>query len=744
MKHVLKHYVRTLSIQRFFLASRKLMSFLFLLLCIVFSPLPVPAEAQRVAVGVYENAPKIFTTDQGHPSGIFIDIIEYIAKKEGWDLKYVHGTWAEGLDRLEKGEIDLMPDVAFTAERGKRFSFHKEQVISSWFQVYVRKDSNIHSILDLDGKRISVLDKSIQQSAFERLSRSFGLKVFLIPAPDYKTVFKLVASRDADGGITNQYYGTMHAKQYSLVDSAVVFEPSSLYFAATKNRHKELLHAIDENLIEMKKDPQSIYFSSLKHWTSEEIPFRLPDWLRILGLGAGAALLISLGGSIILKRQVNARTRELREINREMEERVAERTAELVKANEELSIRIEEREKADRALMTSEKKYRDLVESANSVILRWKPDGSVTFFNAYAQNFFGYTGEEIIGKNIIGTIVPEIETSGRDLASRINNVARDTERYKFNENENICKNGKKVWIAWTNKPVFDEDGTLTEILSVGNDITDRKNIEESLKKTFDELAIAKEQAEAADHIKSAFLATMSHELRTPLNSIIGFSGIILQELAGPLNEEQKKQMNMVRSSARHLLSLINDVLDISKIESGQLEVYAEPFTIQTVLDNVVSTMKPLADKKGLSLNANIDTNVEEVVADQRRVEQVLLNLISNAVKYTEQGEVAIDVSMKRDYSFTVAGSEKPFTVDAVLFRVSDTGIGIAHDEMTDLFQPFRQIDTGLTRKSEGTGLGLAICRRLSRLMGGDVTVESEWGRGSTFTFFLPLRGGDDT
>lgn len=526
------------------------------------------ADNLTVTVGVYENAPKIFTSKDGRPSGIFIDIIEFIGKNEGWNLKYVEGSWAEGLDRLAKGEIDLMPDVAYTVERGKRFSFHKVQVLTSWFQAYARKGSGIQSILDLNGKRIAVLDKSVQQEAFIRYAEGFRLNITLVPVPDYKTAFEIVARKDADAAITNQLYGTMHARRYGLEDTAVVFEPSALFFATAKGTHERLLNTIDRYLQETRKDPQSIYYRSMKKWTSEEVRFKFPLWLQILGLAAGIVLLMSIGGSIVLKRQVNVRTQELQRINREMEQRIVERTA--------------------------------------------------------------------------------------------------------------------------------------------------------------ELAEAMEKARAADRLKSAFLATMSHELRTPLNSIIGFTGILLQGLVGQLNEEQKKQLGMVRSSAHHLLSLINDVLDISKIEAGQLQVNYEPFDLPASIRKIEQTVRPLAEKKGLGLTVHIGPGVEMVTSDMRRVEQILLNLLSNAIKFTEQGQV------------TVACSANSGTV---IVRVTDTGIGIRKEDIKKVFKPFLQIDSGIARKYEGTGLGLSICKRLVRLMGGDIWVESVLGEGSTFGFSLPKERG---
>jgi signal transduction histidine kinase len=239
-----------------------------------------------------------------------------------------------------------------------------------------------------------------------------------------------------------------------------------------------------------------------------------------------------------------------------------------------------------------------------------------------------------------------------------------------------------------------------------------------------ELSVAKEAAESADRLKSTFLATMSHELRTPLNSIIGFTGILLQGLAGDLNAEQSKQLGMVQGSARHLLALINDVLDISKIEAGQLVLSRDTFHIQDCVDSCLAALAPLAHKKGLRLRHEVDDGIGPMRGDRRRVEQVLLNLVGNAIKFTERGEVTIRVAD---------------SADALNVSVRDTGIGIDPVNLGSLFKPFHQIEVGLARRHEGTGLGLSICRRLLDLMGGTIGVDSKVGEGSCFHFTLPTR-----
>ena len=255
-------------------------------------------------------------------------------------------------------------------------------------------------------------------------------------------------------------------------------------------------------------------------------------------------------------------------------------------------------------------------------------------------------------------------------------------------------------------------------------VSEVESLNSTLQKLTEELKEAVVKAESADKLKSAFLATMSHELRTPLNSIIGFTGILLQKLVGPLSDEQEKQLKMVQGSARHLLELINDVLDISKIEAGEVNVVFEVFNLDDVIEKSVQKVSTLADKKGLALKININPKGINIESDQRRVEQILINLLINAVKFTEQGEVRLECKISNGMLTT---------------EVIDTGIGIKPDDIEALFKPFQQIDTGISRQYEGTGLGLSICRRLVELLGGKIWVKSEWGKGSTFTFTLPLK-----
>jgi len=243
-----------------------------------------------------------------------------------------------------------------------------------------------------------------------------------------------------------------------------------------------------------------------------------------------------------------------------------------------------------------------------------------------------------------------------------------------------------------------------------------------LRKTTEaQLLEAKEAAEAGSRAKSEFLATMSHELRTPLNAVLGLSQLMRQEIFGTLNEKQKEYISCIQSSGEHLLSLINDILDLSKVEAGKEQLYFVPLDIYDLCEYCLAMVREQAFNQGLKLTLDIDPQTRICIADERRCKQMLLNLLSNAVKFTLVGEVALIVRKQSN---------------GISFTVKDTGIGIPAEKLPLLFEPFRQLDSGLNRQFPGTGLGLALTRSLALLHGGDITVESTLGQGSQFTLFL--------
>ena len=288
---------------------------------------------------------------------------------------------------------------------------------------------------------------------------------------------------------------------------------------------------------------------------------------------------------------------------------------------------------------------------------------------------------------------------------------------QFTVNHRIpLSNGENRYVHLQGEIAVDGPGKPRLISGTVHDISERVAIEKKLLE-------ARHSAESANRAKSSFLANMSHELRTPLNSILGFTGIILSEMAGPLTDEQKKQLSMVKGSATHLLNLIRDVLDISKIEAGELEVVIESFDMRIMVEEVVETLAPLANEKGLKLISSISPDVGLISSDERRIRQILINLVNNAVKFSDQGQIKI-ICRQVDSQIET--------------EVVDTGIGIAKTDQAKLFRPFIQLESGTARKYEGTGLGLSICKHILHMLGGNIQVTSCPGEGSTFSFYLPI------
>ncbi len=540
---------------------------------------------------------------------------------------------------------------------------------------------------------------------------------------------------------------------------------------------------------------------------------------------------------------------------------------------------ITERQEAAAALLESETKYRELVENANSIILRLDRQGHITFFNEFAQQFFGYTQAEMLGEDIFGTILSPIDALGNDPHLMFQEILKNPDKYT--ENEHIHRNGKRFWLSWMNKALRNEAGEVISILCIGRDITDRKRAEEALRQANEELerrveertselrqalqdlqkemtscartekalrdsdakfrhiyenspvmmhsidengyicnvnskwleetgyvreeiigqkadivmtpesrsrfwstifpklwcdgyakdaayqyirkdgkiidvllnCIAttdpcdqrislsvvrniteqkitevalqksKEAAEAASRSKSTFLANMSHELRTPLNAIIGYSEILTEEIRDSGNQEFLPDLAKISTAGKHLLALINDILDISKIETGRMKLYLETFEVADLISEVVTTAIPLVKNQKNSLQVDCNRPIGLMHSDLTKVRQILLNLLSNAAKFTEEGKITLSVEI----------AESMF-----VFQVRDTGIGITLEQQQHIFNAFTQADPSITRKYGGTGLGLAISHRFCQMMKGDISLESEVGKGSIFTVRLPV------
>jgi PAS domain S-box-containing protein len=366
---------------------------------------------------------------------------------------------------------------------------------------------------------------------------------------------------------------------------------------------------------------------------------------------------------------------------------------------------------------------RSLFESNIDASMTTDPSGIITDVNKQMEVLTGCTRVELIGTPFRNYFTdPDRAETGVKLVLREKNVTN----YELTAR---ARDGKETVVSFNAATFYDQDKKLQGVFAAARDVTERKRQDQLLRVKNIELASARSVAEKTNLAKSDFLANMSHELRTPLNSIIGFSEVLQDQMFGPINEKQQEYVNNILTSGRHLLSLINDVLDLSKVESGKMELEPSSFLLRESLDASMMMLREKALKGGIELHLDIAPEADaRIVADQRKLKQILFNLLSNAVKFTHAGGT-VDVSAVRDG-------------DSIEITVADTGMGIRGEDIPKLFQTFTQLESVYTKGFEGTGLGLALTRQLVELHGGRIWVKSEFGTGSRFSFTIPFTQTD--
>jgi protein-histidine pros-kinase len=381
-----------------------------------------------------------------------------------------------------------------------------------------------------------------------------------------------------------------------------------------------------------------------------------------------------------------------------------------------------QRQQAEDALRDSEARKAAIFDSTLDSIISIDHAGKIIEFNPQAEKTFGYRRNEVMGKQMSELIIPASlrerheQALARYLATGIGSIF-----------------GKRVELTAmrSNGSEFPVELSLTSISTPARpmftayirDLTEQKKQEE-IRQRSRELEEQNLLIHEANRLKSEFLANMSHELRTPLNGIIGFAEIMHDERVGPISAEHKEYLGDILTSAKHLLQLINDVLDLAKIEAGKMELDAEIFSIKAAADEVCTIMRPIAGKRNITIHLQVAENADTVMLDFRKLKQVLYNLLSNAVKFSpDQSVVKLIIDQDADQQ--------------LIIQVKDSGIGIKSDDLSHIFCEFEQLDSGARRQFPGTGLGLVLSKKIVELHNGSITVQSEFGKGSTFTAMIP-------
>ena len=382
----------------------------------------------------------------------------------------------------------------------------------------------------------------------------------------------------------------------------------------------------------------------------------------------------------------------------------------------EVAAREQRLKQAEEALRRSERHYRALIEKGRDIIAVLNRDGIAVYQSPSIERVLGYPPAEMLGKPAISFVHPDDREQVRQAMAKALETEEGTAsvEYRMQARDGSWRDVASIVTNALNDPAMEG------ILFNSRDVTERKRAEQLEKE--------KQAADIANQAKSAFLANMSHELRTPLNAILGYSEMLQEEVEDRGQEDLLPDLGKIHAAGTHLLELINAVLDISKIEAGKMDLYLETFSVAKIVQDVSAIILPLTQKNGNRLVTSVAEDAGTMHADLTKVRQSLFNLLSNASKFTHDGTLTMDIAR-----------EKAADGDWILFHVGDSGIGMTEEQMDKLFEAFTQADSSTTRKFGGTGLGLAISRRFCRMMGGDITVASEMGKGSTFTIRLPAQ-----
>jgi len=356
----------------------------------------------------------------------------------------------------------------------------------------------------------------------------------------------------------------------------------------------------------------------------------------------------------------------------------------------------------------SAKKYTDnIVRSIPDTLLVVSPDGIIQTVNPATSTLLGYKEKELIGEPVSNVVA-----EGKEIPINFSTCIKNVEKTY------LAKDGRKIPMLFSGSVMRDDNGNIQGIVCVAQDITEHKKAEK--------IYLENERLAYASKAKSEFLANMSHELRTPLNSILGFSQLLKQKMFGELNEKQEHHVDNILTSGNFLLNLVNDILDLSKVEAGKMELVIEKIHVPQVMNESLILIKEKAIKHNVKLKLDLDPKLDYIEADKLRIKQVLFNLLGNAVKFSKPEGETVTVTTKKEG-------------DIAKISVSDTGIGIREEDMRKLFNTFEQLDSGITKKYGGTGLGLAISKKLVEMHGGTIMAESKFGIGSTFSFLLPIK-----
>jgi len=655
------------------------------------------AQADRtVNVGVYQNKPLTFIEPDGSVRGFFIDVLENIAKKEGWNIHYTPGTWPQCLSNLKKGKIDLLGVIAYSKERSEYFDYTYQNLITEWGQIYISKGKQIESIVDLSGRKIAVLQNDMHFLSLKNVTSQLGIKCRFIEAFEYQDVLGIVETGNCDAGLVSHFYGIQYEDDYEIQKSPIIISPQKLYYAASKDKNSDLLYALDRQVRKLKNDEHSIYYQSINKWFGGRTKPVLPKWFKWIIACVVALLFLFMIISLLSRAQVKLKTKELTD---EIEQRVL----------------------AEKALRTNEEKYRDLVENINEVIFTVDKTGFLTYVSPTVESMLGYIPSEVIGKPIQELIYEQdLQFVMGKFQETLSGIKSPGEYRVYKKSREIC------WVYSSSKPIFDEKG-ICGAQGLITDINDRKQAEEE-KKGLEKKLARSQKMEAMGLLAGG----VAHDLNNVLSGVINYPELLLMTL--PAESPMRKPLRAIMNSGLKAVAIVQDLLNLAR----RGVVVNETCNLNDIISDHLRSpehKKTISYHPGVDIETNFEPDLLNIKGSPVHLKKAVMNLFSNAAEALPSGGKVIVSTENRYVDSPIKGYDHIDEGDFAVLRIEDNGIGIAVENLERIFEPF------YTKKEmgrSGTGLGMTIVWNTVQDHKGYINIESSVGKGTAFEIYFPV------
>jgi len=668
-----------------------------------------PAPLKVVRVAAFNFNPAIYQDRDGKVKGFYVEMLEEIARRENWQIQYVYGSWGEGMERIKRGEVDLLTSVAWLEERTHFLDYGKTPIMTVWSEVYVHQKSELSGIRDMAGKKIAIMKGDSNGKGFRNLVEKFGIPCTILEFPGFEDVFKEVEAGRADAGVVNNTFGIGRSKDFRVKSSGIIFSPFDLYFAAGKGKNGELLAVLDGYLTRWKADKSSLYHSALNRWLhrNTEVVSVTPTWLIQLLLGLALSGILGTSFIVLLRRQVAARTRELQQ----SESALLEKNEELAAIEEELRQQLDETFTAQEALQKSEEFLTAILENMPAMVFV-KDAHELRFvsMNRTGEEILGIPREELIGKNDFD-LFPEKEATFFTGMDRF--VLQQGTIQEIPEERVHRRDGQERILHTRKVPICDPTGRPQYLLGIAVDITEQRSVEEQLR-----------QAHKMD-VVGQLAGGVAHDFNNMLTGIIGAAEMLNWRLGeDPYNA---KLTAVILDAATRSADLTRQLLAFSR--KGKITSTA--ISINDCINAVVAILERTIDKR-INLRVELKAQNPTIIGDPGLLQNALLNLAVNARDAMPEGGTLTFTTCNVE----LAGSSLPGQPAAgpyLEISVADTGIGMSPEVLEHIYEPF--FTTKETGK--GTGLGLAAVYGTVKEHNGTIGVTSEPGKGTVFRLCLP-------